>query len=57
MKEAISLLITPSDFYIFTLGETWQNKINKTSIRAIYIFKLQGCYWEEAISLLRSRST
>ena len=28
MKEAISLLIAPSDFYTFTLGEAWQNKIN-----------------------------
>ena len=48
-----------SDFYTFTLGQTWQNKINKTRIRALYIFNLlyTGCSKKEAKSLLPSRST
>ena len=43
-----------NDFYTFTLGQTWQNKINKTRIRALYISNLlyAGCSTKEAITLL-----
>ena len=42
------------DFYTFTFGLTWLNKINKTRIRALYIFKLlyTGCSTKKAILLL-----
>ena len=45
-------------FYTFTLGQTWQNKINKIRIRALYIFNLlyTGCSTKGAPTLLLLRS-
>ena len=42
-----------SDFHTFTLCQAWQNKINKTRIRALYIFSslYTGCSTKQAISL------
>ena len=47
-----------SDFYAFTMGQTWQNKINKIRIRALYIFNLlyTGCCTKGAPTLLLLRS-
>ena len=45
---------TKNDFYTFTLGQTWQNKINKTRIRTLYIWKFlykACCSRRESISL------
>ena len=47
------------DFYAFTFSQTWQNKINKISIRALYIFILlyTRCSTKGAVILLLSWST
>ena len=47
-----------NDFYTFTLGQTWKNKVNKIRIRALYIFKLlyAECSTKEVITLLLSGS-
>ena len=52
-----SKILRKNDFYTFTLGLTWQNKINKTSIRALYIFKLLYTWCSTKELLLLSRST